>query len=87
MREIFIYISVGVFLTGVLLLIAFSSLTTQPTLVMYILSSYFIICGIFMGVFFTWLDYSNNNSKHTSKQIPEKQELMPLEISIDVETL
>lgn len=85
MREIFIYISVGVFLSGILMLVAFSILTAQPTLAMYILSSYLITCGIFMGVFFTCLDYWNNNSKH--KQIPEKQELMPLEISIDVETL
>jgi len=80
---IFIYISVGVFLTGILLLLAFSILTTQPTLVMYILSSYFIICGIFMGAFFTWLDYW----KWKSSQIPEKQELIPLETSTDVETL
>ena len=72
MREIFIYISVGVFLTGILLLITFSILTTQPSLVMYILSSYFIICGLFMGTFFTCLDYWN------SSPIPEKQELIPL---------
>jgi len=83
MREIFLYISVGVFLTGVLLLIAFSILTTQPTLGMYILSSYFIICGIFMGAFFTCLDWL----KWNSSQIPEKQELMPLEISTNAETL
>tara|TARA_B100000795_G_scaffold242921_1_gene206476 strand:+ start:455 stop:700 length:246 start_codon:yes stop_codon:yes gene_type:complete len=81
MREIFLYISVGVFLTGVLLLLAFSILTTQPTLGMYILSSYFIICGIFMGAFFTCLDYWNSSA------IPEKQELMPLETSTNAETL
>lgn len=81
MREIFIYISVGVFLTGILLLIAFSILTTQPTLTMYILSSYFMICGILTGVFFTWLDH------WIPVKIPEKQELLPLETSLDVETL
>jgi len=83
LKMIFIYISAGVFLTGILMLIAFSILTTQPTLVMYILSSFLIICGIFMAFLFIWLDYWKWNSKMT----PEKQELIPLETAKDVETL
>lgn len=77
----FIYISVGVFLTGFLMLFAFSFLTEQTTLAMYIISSFFIVCGIFMTAFFRYCWKSN------SKQTPVKQELIPRETDPNVETL
>jgi len=77
---IFNYISMCVFLTGILMLIAFSILTKQPTLIMYIISSYFIICGIMMAAFFMCLDWWKLNPKQTL----EKQELIRRETEIDV---
>lgn len=68
MRELLLYISAGFFLTGILLLFTFAIFVPQITLIMYILSCYFMLSGVAMAVMvMLWSD---------GKPSPEKQELM-----------
>ncbi len=79
MRELLLYISAGIFLTGILLLSTFAIFVPQITIIMYVLSCYFMVSGVAMAfIVRLWSD---------GQPSPEKQELMRPEIELDAETL
>lgn len=79
MREILLYISAGIFLTGILLLFTFAIFVPQITIIMYVLSCYFMVSGVAMAFIVRW--WSDGQPS------PEKQELMRPETELDAETL
>lgn len=79
MRELLLYISAGFFLTGILLLFTFAIFVPQITIIMYILSCYFMLSGVATAVMV--MLWSHDQSS------PEKQQLMRPETVGDAEIL
>ena len=79
MRELLLYVSVGFLLTGILLLLTFAIFVPQITIIMYVLSCYFMVSGVAMAfIVRLWSDGQSSS---------ETQELVRREIVGDAETL
>ena len=74
MRELLLYISAGIFLTGILLLSTFAIFVPQITIIMYVLSCYFMVSGVAMayGIHRRGLE----GFKSTARDLEEVQRLM-----------